>query len=42
MSDLKKTLARTHPRNRRAAAPPPALTRTEAAQMPGGNRWQKT
>lgn len=42
MSDLKKTLQRTHPRNRRAAAPPPALTRAEAAQMPGGNRWQKT
>jgi integrase/recombinase XerD len=41
MSDLKKTLARTHPRNRRAAVPP-ALTREDAAQMPGGHdRWQR-
>lgn len=38
MSDLKKTLRRAHPRNRRASAPPPALTREDAAQMPSGHK----
>jgi len=42
MSDLKKTLQRTHPRARRASLLPPALTREDAAQMTGGHdRWQR-
>ena len=42
MSDLKKTLRRTHPRARRASLLPPVLTREAAAQMPGGHdRWQR-
>ena len=42
MSDLKKTLRLTHPRARRASLLPPALTREDAAQMPGGHdRWQR-
>jgi site-specific recombinase XerD len=36
MSDLKKTLRRTHPRTEQAAAP--TLTPEDAAQMPGGLR----
>lgn len=41
MSDLKKTLRRTHPSARRAAMPP-LLTREDAAQMTGGHdRWQR-
>ena len=42
MSDLKKTLRRTHPRARRASLLPPGLTREDAVQMPGGHdRWQR-
>jgi site-specific recombinase XerD len=40
VTDLKKTLRRTHPRTRRATAPPPLLTRQDAAHMPGGHRHE--
>jgi integrase/recombinase XerD len=36
--DLKRTVQRAHPRVRRTVAPPPSLTRDDAALMPGGNR----
>ncbi|MGA2747602.1 MAG: tyrosine-type recombinase/integrase [Verrucomicrobiota bacterium] len=41
MTDLKKTLQRTHPRTEDAAATA-AVTREDAAQMPGGHRHNAT
>jgi integrase/recombinase XerD len=42
MSDLKKTLQHTHPRTEQDAATTAAVTREDAAQMPGGHRHDHT